>query len=75
MRHAKITQSTACLVAQHLQLDGGETPLVHEQMKTPNTNPQAIKLNLRCPGQAHFKGSSTGPRNMDVLLECSVFHL
>ena len=50
---------------------GSETPFVHERMETPNASLQAIKLNLRCSGQAHSKAPKTGPGNENMVDGCA----
>ena len=40
-------------------------------MKTPNASLRAIKVNPRCSGQVHFKGSRPGPRNENTEYGCA----
>ena len=59
---------------------GSEIPFVYGRVKTSNAGPLAIELNQSCSGQVHFKGPSTGSRNIkqkiDVLLSapCSIYN-
>ena len=45
---------------------GSETQFAHGRTKTPNASLQAIELNPKCSGQAHFKGPKTGPGNENM---------
>ena len=50
---------------------GSDTPFVYGGVKMLNASPQAIELNPRCSGQAHFKGPRTAPWNESMEYGCA----